>query len=93
MSILTTSNNTAFDKSKIAKGDLVRAKYKGWDEAINGIVAKVTDSEIRVLYIGTIRNITNYFTIKAEEVQAGAWEISWSHDLTQTETEGENNDA
>ncbi len=93
MSILTTSNNTAFDKSKIAKGDLIRAKYNGWDEAINGIVAKVTDSEIRVLYIGTIRNVTNYFTIKAEEVQAGSWEISWSHDLTQTETEGENNDA
>lgn len=93
MSILTTSTEKAFDKTKIAKGDLIRAKYAGWDEAMNGIVASVKDSEIRVLYVGTITNVTNYFTIKAEEVNDGKWEIIRSHDLTTTETEGEDNDA
>lgn len=93
MSILTTSTEKAFDKTKIAKGDLIRAKYAGWDEAMNGIVASVKDSEIRILYVGTITNVTNYFTIKAEEVSDGKWEITWSHDLATTETEGEDNDA
>ena len=49
MPILTTSTEKAFDKAKIAKGDLIRAKYAGWDEAVNGIVARVEDTEIRVL--------------------------------------------
>lgn len=93
MSILTTSTEKAFDKAKIAKGDLIRAKYAGWDEAVNGIVARVEDTEIRVLYVGTITNVTNYFTINADEVGDGKWDISWSHDLTKTETEGEDNDA
>lgn len=93
MSILTTSTEKAFDKAKIAKGDLIRAKYAGWDEAMNGIVASVKDNEIRVLYVGTITNVTNYFAINAEEVSDGKWDISWSHDLTTTETEGEDNDA
>ena len=93
MSILTTSTEKAFDKAKIAKGDLIRAKYAGWDEAVNGIVARVEDTEIRVLYVGTITNVTNYFTIKADVVSDGKWDISWSHDLTKTETEGEDNDA
>lgn len=93
MSILTTSTEKAFDKAKIAKGDLIRAKYAGWDEAVNGIVARVEDTEIRVLYVGTITNVTNYFTINADEVSGGKWGISWSHDLTKTETEGEDNDA
>lgn len=93
MSILTTSTEKAFDKAKIAKGDLIRAKYAGWDEAVNGIVARVEDTEIRVLYVGTITNVTNYFTINADEVSDDKWDISWSHDLTKTETEGEDNDA
>lgn len=93
MPILTTSTEKAFDKAKIAKGDLIRAKYAGWDEAVNGIVARVEDTEIRVLYVGTITNVTNYFTINADEVSDGKWDFSWSHDLTKTETEGEDNDA
>ena len=93
MPILTTSTEKAFDKAKIAKGDLIRAKYAGWDEAVNGIVARVEDTEIRVLYVGTITNVTNYFTINADEVSDGKWDISWSRDLAKTETEGEDNDA
>lgn len=93
MSILKTNSITAFDAAKIAKGDLIRAKYAGWEEAVNGIVSKVTDSEIRVLHLGTISNVTNYFTIKADEVSDGKWEISWSRDLTETETEGGEDDA
>ncbi|MCD8308893.1 MAG: DUF5026 domain-containing protein [Clostridia bacterium] len=104
MSILTTGSTAAvFDKDKVAKGDFIRAKYSGWDETVNGLVAKVTDTEIRVLYIGTIRNVTNYYTILADEVENGYWDISVSSDFsevvtsdedeTEEETEGEEDDA
>lgn len=89
MSLLTTSTEKAFDKTRIARGDLIRAKYAGWEAPVNGIVTRIEDDEIRVLYLGTITNVTNYFTIRADEVSAGKWEIQWSHDLTETETEGE----
>lgn len=93
MSILKQNTATAFDNTAIHKGDLIRAKYQTWDKAQNGIVARVADEEIRVLYIPEAKNVTNYFIIKADEVSDGKWDISWSHDLTKTETEGEDNDA
>ena len=94
MSILTTgTTTTVFDTEKVAKGDFIRAKYYGWDETVNGLVAKVSDAEIRVLYIGSIRNVTNYYTITAAEVESGLWEISVSTDLTEVITEGEEDEA
>lgn len=87
MSILTTSSITAIDTEKIAKGDFIRAKYSAWQKAHNGIVAGVTHEEIRVLYIGDGGNVTNYFTITADEIKEGLWEISWSSDLTEMHEE------
>lgn len=89
MSILTTSNITAIDRDKIAKGDFIRAKYSAWQNAHNGIVAGVTLEEIRILYIGDGGNVTNYYTITADEIKEGLWEISWSKDLTEVHEEGE----
>lgn len=89
MSILTTSNITAIDSSKIAKGDFIRAKYSAWEKAHNGIVAGVTPDEIRVLYIGDGGNVTNYFTIAADEIEDGLWELAWSSDLTDVQEEGD----
>lgn len=88
MSLLTTSSITGIDKSKIAKGDFIRAKYHSWEKPHNGIVAEVTVGEIRVLYIGDGGNVTNYFEITADEIAAELWEISWSSDLTETQEEG-----
>ena len=89
MSILTTSTVTAIDTQKIAKGDFIRAKYAAWKKAHNGIVARVTTDEIRVLYIGDGGNVTNYFAITAEEIKDGLWTLSWSADLTETEYDPE----
>ncbi len=89
MSILMTSNITAIDSSKIAKGDFIRAKYSAWEKAHNGIVAGVTPDEIRVLYIGDGGNVTNYFIIAAAEIEEGLWELAWSSDLTDVQEEGD----
>ena len=89
MALLTTSSVTAIDTTAIAKGDLIRAKYTAWDSAINGVVASVTDKLIRVLYIGTGGNVTNYFVITADELEDGLWEVSWSADLTTINEEDE----
>lgn len=93
MSIIIDSTSRSFDKSKIQKGDFIRAKYKKWSESQNGIVASVTDNEIRVLYIPAIANVTNYFNILANEVDEGLWNIEWSTDLQSIQSEGENNDT
>lgn len=89
MSILTTNTITAIDNSKITKGDFIRAKYSAWEKAHNGIVAGVTSDEIRVLYIGDGGNVTNYFTISADEIEEGLWELAWSSDLTEVQEEGD----
>lgn len=89
MSILTTSSITAIDTTKIEKGDFIRAKYAAWKKAHNGIVARVSPDEIRVLYIGDGGNVTNYFTITADEIKEGLWTLSWSKDLTETEYDPE----
>lgn len=89
MSLLTTSSITAIDSTKIAKGDFIRAKYSAWKQAHNGIVAKVTAEEIRVLYIGDGGNVTNYFTITADEIREGLWEIAWSANFSAIERQPE----
>ena len=82
MAILTSSTVTTIDMQKIAKGAFIRAKYHTWRQPYNGIVANVTESVIRVLYIGDGGNITNYFVISADEIEQGLWALSWSDDLT-----------
>lgn len=89
MALLTTTSITAIDTDAISKGDLIRAKYSSWENAINGVVAGVTDTLIRVLYIGTGGNVTNYFAITADELEDGLWDVSWSADLDTINTTDE----
>ena len=97
MAILKISPQTAFDKSLIKKNEFIRAQYIKWDEPQNGIVASVTDNEIRVLYIPSVGNVTNYFNIFSDEVKKGLWSLSWSNDLKEVievkETEEIENDS
>lgn len=81
MSILHNFPQVAFDKSLIKKNDFIRAQYSKWDEPQNGIVASVSDNEIRVLYIPRVGNVTNYFNILSDEVDKGLWSLSLSSDL------------
>lgn len=84
MSLITHSEVNAFDAQSIGKGDFVRIKYKTWSEYINGIVAQVTDTEIRAFYIADVANVTNYVIIPIDAAVNGDWDITWSHDLTES---------
>ena len=87
MSVLITAPTTSIDKTQIKKGDFIRAQYHAWSSAYNGLVAAVSLSEIRVLYIVKSNSMTSYFTISADEIAAGLWDLSWSSNFTDIRTE------
>lgn len=81
MELVIASGKSVFNTEAIAKGDLIRAKYSAWNEARNGQVVSVTPEEIRVIWQPGIRNVTNFFSIYAEEASAGLWAVKWSPDM------------
>ena len=81
MELLSTTGAPGINAEAIAKGDLIRAKYSAWAEERNGQVAAVTQTEIRVIWQPNIRNVTNFFTILASEINDGLWTLKWSPDL------------
>ena len=81
------SSIKAFDTEAVHKGDLVRAQYHTWPEPRNGVIASVTEEELDVLYLPGLRNVSNYFPIKAAEVADGKWSILWSSDLKEINEE------
>lgn len=81
MELITTSGAAVINAAAIQKGDLIRAQYAAWSEPRNGQVAAVTEDEIRVIWQPGIRNVTNFFSIYAEELADGLWTVTWSPDL------------
>lgn len=81
MKLIITSEVPTINTAAINKGDLIRAKYSAWTEERNGQVAAVTRDEIRVIWQPGIRNVTNYFSILADEIADGLWAVKWSPDL------------
>ena len=81
MDLVIDAGGRVFNTDAIHPGDFVRAKYAGWNEARNGIVVHVDAAEVRAIWTPNIRNVTNFFTILAEEVEAGSWDVKWSSDM------------
>lgn len=86
MELIIASGAPAINTEAIKKGNLIRAKYSAWNEARNGQVASVTPEEIRVIWQPGIRNVTNFFSIYADEVAAGLWSVKWSPDMETVNT-------
>lgn len=86
MELITTSGAAVINAAAIQKGDLIRAQYAAWAEPRNGQVAAVTEDEIRVIWQPGIRNVTNFFSIYAEELADGLWTVTWSPDLETVHT-------
>ena len=84
MELIGKSDAPVINAEAIAKGDLIRAKYSAWSEERNGQVAAVTQDEIRVIWQPNIRNVTNFFTITAEEIKDGLWTVKWTPDMETT---------
>lgn len=87
MPLITKSKEKVFDRASIKRGDLIRAKHEGWDKPRNGLVTNVKKERLTVLFLPEIGNVTSYYTVLAEEVRAGKWEVSWTEDLETINTE------
>jgi hypothetical protein len=88
MPLITDSTEKVFDTTSVHKGDLIRAKYSGWDEPRNGIITAVSEDKLTVLFLPGLGNVTNYYTILAAEVEASKWIVRWTTDLETIKTEG-----
>ena len=81
MELIAKSDTPTINAEDIQKGDLIRAKYSAWPEERNGQVAAVTRDEIRVIWQPNIRNVTNFFSIMADELADGLWAVKWTPDM------------
>jgi len=81
MELIITTETSAINTDAIGRGCFIRAKYKSWTEARNGLVVSATRDEIRVIWEPSIRNVTNFFVIYAEEIADGLWTVTWSADM------------
>lgn len=83
MALIITENRPVFDTGEIARGYLVYARHRSWDEGLGGFVTRVSGDKVTVQYHPGIGNVTNHFHIPAKEVADGQWEIRWSKDMTE----------
>jgi len=81
MPLIIDSTEKVFDASSVHKGDLIRAQYHTWTEARNGLITAVSEDKLTVLFLPGLGNVTNYFTILANEVVEGKWTVRWTTDL------------
>lgn len=80
--LTVTNETTVFDAEAIQHGDVIRLKYKGDNEAVNGIVSRVTPDALTVFYLPKMANVSNYIVIRVQDI--GQWEsIQWSRDFTE----------
>ena len=81
MELIVIENRPVFDTTQIARGDVLYARFRSWEEGRGGIVTRVTADKLTVQYHPGIGNVTNHFYIPVTEVADGQWEIRWSKDL------------
>lgn len=93
MALIDTEIAFVFNKAEIQPRCFVRAKYHTWEEARNGLVLNVTKDKITAVFFPMIHQAMRFYTINANEVEAGKWEILYSSDLkTIRKVGGENVD-
>ena len=81
MELLIIENRPVFDTEQIARGCLMYARHRSWDEGRGGVVTRVTPEKLTVQYHPGIGNVTNHFYIPVNEAAEGEWEIRWTKDL------------
>ncbi len=81
MALIETRDSPQFIPEEIHERDLVRARYHTWPEPRNGLVTTVRKDVLTVLFMPAIHRATCYFTVKAQEVADGKWEISYTADM------------
>lgn len=70
-----------FDLQVIHRGDCIRIRRAGDTTFKNGIVTKVTEKDVQILYANTQNTATSYVTVTAADVAIGVWEVWWTTDF------------
>lgn len=81
MGCIKENEAPVFDREKVHRGDLIRAKHELWDDYRNGVVVSVTDNEVIALYYTGYGNVSNHFSMLASEVSRGEWQGSITADM------------
>lgn len=81
MALIETKNSPQFNPEEIHERDLMRAKYHTWPEPRNGLVVTVRQDVLTVIFLPAIHRATCYFSIKAQEVADGKWELRYTGDM------------
>lgn len=78
--ILIEKTSPVINTEELARGTLIYAKHRTWDEGRTGIVTHVTETAIKVIFLPTVQNVLNHFIIKSSELNAGDWLVRYSVD-------------
>ena len=81
MSMTTGVSVAVFDRTIVNRGDAIRFRRAGDTVFRNGIITKLTDSQIEALHTNVQNNSTSFTQINAVDVAVGVWEIYWTTDF------------
>ena len=88
MALIKNNQNAVFDTGQIDVGDLIYVSRTVWPEPRKGIVTKVSETELTVLFL-PYPAIQNRFVIMSEMLSDGTWTIRWTHDMKTIQAYGE----
>jgi hypothetical protein len=81
MALITNKSVPTFDLTMINRGDGIRFRRATDTTARNGIVTRLTDAIIEILFSNVQNNGTSFIQITAGDVAIGVWEIWWTTDF------------
>lgn len=79
--LITTSEVPTFNLDIIKQSGFVVGKHKSWKYFRNGLVTFAEPRKLTVLFQTGAHASTSYFVVKASEVAAGDWDITYSNDM------------
>lgn len=89
--LLIDETKKIINLAEIKRGSLISAKRSTWNEWTSGIVTEAARERITVLFLPETQNIQNHYTIQAEDMEAGMWDIRYSMDGMKTVNQYERN--
>ncbi len=90
MALITDITVKAFDVTAIHVGDAIRIKRAGDTTCRNGLVTKMNEGSMTVLYISTANHAASFLEIAAADAAAGLWELFWTIDFVSVHHSTEN---
>jgi hypothetical protein len=81
MAMTTGINVAVFDRDIVNRGDAIRFRRAGDNTFRNGIITRMSDAQIEVLFSNVQNNSTSFAQINAVDVAVGVWEIRWTTDF------------